>query len=75
MAQIMRSRPMVPGRVRSIGATGILVKLDDRNATRRYDLSEVFFYQGEQLRDAATSSDKLHKGDSVMVPDSAGQVS
>ena len=58
-----------------MGATGILVKLDDRNATKRFALSEVFFYQGEQLRDASMAPGKLHKGDSVMVPDSAGMVS
>jgi hypothetical protein len=75
MEQIMRDRPIVPGHVTKIGATGIVVKLDDRNATRRYDHSEVFFYRGEQLMDAASASDKLHKGDAVLVPDSSRQVS
>jgi len=75
MEQIMRSRPIAPGHVTKIGATGIVVKLDDSSATRRYDLSEVFFYKNDRLMDASTSTANLHKGDAVLVPDSSRIVS
>lgn len=72
MAQMMRTRPMVPGRVTRVGTNDVQVKLDNRrNTTRRYALSEVFFYRNDQLLDAASARSRLRKGDSVLVPDRA----
>jgi len=73
MAAIMKSRPMVPGHVTRADATEVQVKIDRRNVTRHYGLSEVFFYRNDQLLDAALAPGRLHKGDAVLVPDSSGQ--
>jgi len=76
MAQIMKTRPMVPGHVTRVDTSAIQVKLDDRrNTTRNYGPSEVFFYRNDQLLDAAVAPGKLRKGEAVLVPDSSGQVS
>jgi hypothetical protein len=67
---VMANRPLVPGTVTAVGATGIQVRyqIDGEMRTRRFPVTEVFFFNNDDLAAADTAPGLLRVGDRVMVP-------
>jgi hypothetical protein len=72
---LMRQQAMIPGHLVKLGATGATVRIN-RNGKlleRSFALSDVFFFSGEGVLDAATAPERLHTGDVVLVPERNGK--
>jgi hypothetical protein len=71
LTKIMAREPMVSGTVVQVGARVVRFRplTDGVTALRRYALSDVFFYRGDDVLDAANSVGMLKPGDQVLVPE------
>jgi len=72
---MMRNQAMISGRLVRVGATAAVVRVvrNGKSVSRRYALTDVFFFSGDDVFDAATAPSRLHAGDAVLVPETAGK--
>lgn len=72
---MMRNQAMISGRLVKVGATAAVVRImrNGKPVSRRYALTDVFFFSGDDVFDAATAPSRLHAGDAVLVPETAGK--
>jgi hypothetical protein len=72
---MMRNQAMITGHLVKVGATAAVVRIvrNGKPVSRRYALTDVFFFSGDDVFDAATAPSRLHAGDAVLVPETAGK--